>query len=338
MNSISETSQAVLLLTAPLLTGDSESGEAAPLSPSQYNKLERHLAELNLTPANLLGAEQQELLGELASLQPFERLQSLLARGFQMTQALEKWGARGIWVLSRTDAEYPARLLSNLKDHAPPLIYGCGDKALLEKGGLAVVGSRRADEETLAFTASVGQLAAESEVAIISGGAKGVDRAAMQGALGEGGTAAGVLADQLIRMSIASDCRDALMDGRLTFVSLVDPSAQFNVGNAMQRNKIIYALADAALVISSDLEKGGTWSGALEQVTRFHCCPVYVWIGPTPSAGNQELINRGALRWPEPEDSVAFMSILTGQQILETQPRNDDLPLFAGLGDREGQT
>jgi predicted Rossmann fold nucleotide-binding protein DprA/Smf involved in DNA uptake len=32
-------------------------------------------------------------------------------------------------------------------------------------------------------------------------------------------------------------------------------SAGFNVGNAMQRNKLIYALADASLMVSSDLNK-----------------------------------------------------------------------------------
>jgi predicted Rossmann fold nucleotide-binding protein DprA/Smf involved in DNA uptake len=31
-----------------------------------------------------------------------------------------------------------------------------------------------------------------------------------------------------------------------------------NVGQAMQRNKLIYAPSDAALVVSSDHEKGGT--------------------------------------------------------------------------------
>lgn len=338
MNSISETSQAVLLLTAPLITGNSESGETSPLSLSQYNKLERRLAEMGLTPTNLLGPERDNVLGELASLQPPERLESLLDRGFQMTQALEKWGARGIWVLSRTDDHYPARLRSKLSDHTPPLIYGCGEKTLLENGGLAVVGSRRADEESLALTTSVGHLAAESEITIISGGAKGVDRTAMQGALEQGGAAIGVLADQLIRLAIAPDCRDAIMDGRLTFISLVDPSAQFNVGNAMQRNKIIYALADAALVVSSDLEKGGTWNGALEQLNRFRCCPIYVRVGPTAPAGNLELINRGALSWPEPENSRAFKSVMAEPKPLESQPRNDDLPLFAGFEDQEPHT
>ncbi len=40
--------------------------------------------------------------------------------------------------------------------------------------------------------------------------------------------------------------------------------------------KLIYALADAALVVSSDYEKGGTWAGAVEQLEKLQFVPVYV--------------------------------------------------------------
>ena len=39
--------------------------------------------------------------------------------------------------------------------------------------------------------------------------------------------------------------------GRLVLVSSYDPSARFNVGHAMQRNKAIYALAEAALIVDA---------------------------------------------------------------------------------------
>ena len=62
--------------------------------------------------------------------------------------------------------------------------------------------------------------------------------------------------------------RNLLLDGQLVLISPYDPSAGFNVGNAMQRNKLIYALADTSLVVSSDLNKGGTWAGAVEQLDK----------------------------------------------------------------------
>ena len=63
--------------------------------------------------------------------------------------------------------------------------------------------------------------------------------------------------------------REALMDGRLVLACPYDPAARFQVGQAMQRNKLIYALSDAALVVNSDYGKGGTWTGATEQLDRY---------------------------------------------------------------------
>ena len=258
-----------------------------------------------------------------------QRLEGLLARGFQMSQAIDQWGARGIWVKSRVDPNYPQRLRSKLEDLAPAVIYGCGREERLGTRGLAIVGSRSADEEGLAFAEAVGRLAAKSGVAVVSGGARGVDRAAMKGALEAGGTVVGVLSDQLLRMAVAPDCRDPIREGRLILMSLVDPSAGFNVGNAMQRNKMIYALADAALVISADSGKGGTWSGAKEQMERFHSCAVYVRVHPNAPEGNKELQKHGALPWPQPETVEELKKVMDeAPPAAKPSSRNLRLPLF----------
>jgi predicted Rossmann fold nucleotide-binding protein DprA/Smf involved in DNA uptake len=330
MNPISENTRALLLLNAPLIVGTADGDSAPILTLSEFNKLTRRLKELAVEPVELLGPDRTELLKNLSPLMLPERLESLLDRGFQMSQALEKWSARGIWIMSRTDSDYPEKLKSKLKDHAPPLIYGCGDKSLLQSGGLAVVGSRDADEQSLDFTRSAGSLGAAAGITIISGGAKGVDRAAMQGSLEAGGAAVGVLSDQLLRMTVATDCREPIREGRLTLVSLVDPAARFNVGNAMQRNKIIYALADAGLIVSSDVNKGGTWAGAIEQLERFKNCTIYVRNDADAPEGNRRLQERGALPWPRPETADELKSALsTPSQNSDTSRAEPYLPLFA---------
>jgi predicted Rossmann fold nucleotide-binding protein DprA/Smf involved in DNA uptake len=53
--------------------------------------------------------------------------------------------------------------------------------------------------------------------------------------------------------------REVLLESRLVLISPYDPKSGFNVGHAMQRNKLIYALADAALVVNADEGTGGTW-------------------------------------------------------------------------------
>src|SRR3989454_1867141 len=330
MPPISECTRALLLLTAPLIVGTPDGASTPILSLSEFNKLARRLKDMAAKPVELLGPGRSELVQKLSSLVSPERLETLLDRGFQMTQTLEKWNARGIWITSRSDSDYPEQLKSKLKEHAPTLIYGCGDMSLLQNGGLAVVGSRNADEERLDFTQSVGRLAAQAGVTIISGGAKGVDRAAMQGSLEAGGAAVGGLGEQLLRMAVAPDCREPIREGRLALVSLVDPSARFNVGNAMQRNKIIYGLADAALVVSSDVNKGGTWAGAIEQLERFHGCAVYVRTNSGAPDGNRELQSRGALPWPQPETADELKQALkTPAPNSEAFTADSHLPLFA---------
>jgi predicted Rossmann fold nucleotide-binding protein DprA/Smf involved in DNA uptake len=64
----------------------------------------------------------------------------------------------------------------------------------LETGGLAVVGSRHVDDALINYTTAVGRLAARSGKTLVSGGAKGIDQAAMRGALEAGGKVIGVLA------------------------------------------------------------------------------------------------------------------------------------------------
>jgi predicted Rossmann fold nucleotide-binding protein DprA/Smf involved in DNA uptake len=330
MTLISENTRALLLLTAPLIVGTADGGSTPVLSLSEFNKLARRLKEMAVEPVELLGPARAELLQKLSQVISPERLESLLDRGFQMSQAIETWNARGIWITSRDDSDYPEQLKSKLKEHAPTVIYGCGDKSLLQNGGLAVVGSRDADEQSLDFTQSVGRLAAQAGVTIISGGAKGVDRAAMHGSLEAGGAAVGVLAEQLLRMAVAPDCREPIQEGRLALVSLVDPAARFNVGNAMQRNKIIYGLADAALVVSSDVNKGGTWAGAIEQLERFKSCAVYVRTNSGAPDGNRELQSRGALPWPQPETADELtQAIKTPAPSSEAFTTDSHLPLFA---------
>ncbi|MDR1274957.1 MAG: DNA-processing protein DprA [Candidatus Accumulibacter sp.] len=300
--------QAILLLTAPLIAGRSH---PAPdfLTPGEYKRLARHLREIQRQPADLVSPDAGELLRACRLVIDQTRLERLLGRGFLLSQVIERWQARAIWVLSRADDAYPRRLKARLRENAPALLYGCGDIGLLESGGLAVVGSRQVGEALIDYTMSVGKLAASAGRTLVSGGASGVDQAAMRGALEAGGSACGILADSLEKTTLTREYRNLLLDGRLTLISPYDPNAGFSAGNAMQRNKLIYALADASLVINSDVGKGGTWAGAVEQLDKFGFVPVYVRSTGEPSAGIDALRKKGALSWPNPNDADSFEAV-----------------------------
>lgn len=312
---LSPNTQAILLLTAPLLAGRQQKSSEQPLTFGEYKRLAARLRDLRLEPADLLGADASSVLTQCQDVLDGSRMQKLLERGFLLSQAVERWQTRAIWVVSRADFLYPARYKKTLKDNAPPVLYGCGDAALLDSGGLAVVGSRNVDDDLVAYTRNIGSLAAQAQATIISGGARGIDQASMRGSLDHGGRAVGILADRLERAALSRENREALLQKRLVLVSPYDPLAGFNVGNAMQRNKLIYALADAALVVNADLGKGGTWAGATEQIEKLKLVPVYVRSVGDGGNGLAGLKDKGALPWPEPLDAASFAALLS-----ETKP------------------
>jgi len=306
--SLSPNTQAILLLTAPLIAGRNEHSSDL-LTPGEYKRLAGFLRDKQRQPADLLALDAKDLFVECQHLIDSDRIKRLLNRGFLLSQAIERWQTRAIWVVSRADGEYPRRLKMRLKHDAPPILYGCGEMAILDTGGLAVVGSRHVDDVLLEYTEGIGQLTAKARRTLVSGGARGVDQAAMRGALESGGKVAGVLADSLERTALNREHRNFLMDGQLVLISPYDPLAGFNVGHAMQRNKLIYSLADAALVVSSDYEKGGTWGGAVEQLDKFRLVPIYVRSSGDMGKGLEALRQKGALPWPNPRDPDAFAAV-----------------------------
>ena len=65
------------------------------------------------------------------------------------------------------------------------------------------------------------------------------------------------------------------------------------VSAAMERNKFIYALSVGTAVMRSDLNKGGTWSGATEAL-KHGWSYVYAWDNEN-YPGNKKLIEMGAI-------------------------------------------
>jgi predicted Rossmann fold nucleotide-binding protein DprA/Smf involved in DNA uptake len=116
----------------------------------------------------------------------------------------------------------------------------------------------------------------------------------MDGSLEAGGVAIGVLADSLESTVRKPDVRQLLLDDRLLLLTPYAPTAGFSVGGAMGRNKLIYGLADFAVVVSSDFQTGGTWAGAVEAL-KAGWCPVIVREAEGAPKGNRELIKLGGL-------------------------------------------
>lgn len=307
---VSANTQAILLLTAHF--GKGQSGTHKPLTPKEYGRFAEWLRSRSLTPERLLTGDLIELLqGWHDKTVSVERISGLLDRGSALALSMEKWLRAGLWVMTRSDPDYPKRLKKHLRGDSPAVLFGCGNRSLLNGGGLAVVGSRKVQQPELDYSRKIGEMAASAGVSIVSGGAKGVDETAMRGALDTEGTAVGVLADSLLRASSSTKYRRALMDNNLVLVSPFNPEAGFNAGNAMQRNKYIYCLADSALAVHSG-KKGGTWSGAHEDLKKAWV-PLWVKVTSDPEAGNHELIEAGALEAPSNINEVDIEAFFTAK-------------------------
>ena len=115
----------------------------------------------------------------------------------------------------------------------------------------------------------------------------------MNAAVDAGGHVVGVVADSLLRTAHDSEVRHAVNDDQLCLCSPYKPTAGFSVANAMGRNKLIYAMSTATLVVECEEGSGGTWAGAVEAL-RGRTAPVIAWTGVGASSGNVALRHRGA--------------------------------------------
>ena len=293
---ISSDSQALLLLCTYL--GLSSEPEFPPLTLREWNPLVRKMQAAYLRPADLLDLSHQDLQTQLHL--PTEhaiRITHLLERGGALAIALERLGNLGIHPLTRADADYPEKYRQRLKDSAPAVLFYAGERALLGQPGIAVIGSRHLDETGQECARFVGNACGLSGLVLYSGGAKGVDTISMDAALEARGTAVGVLADSLERA--VRGPKEALSRGDLCLVTSYSPNAGFSVGAAMGRNRLIYTLADYAIVVASDAETGGTWAGATEAL-RNDWIPVFVLEHERMPEGNKLLLQKGALPFPQP--------------------------------------
>lgn len=97
----------------------------------------------------------------------------------------------------------------------------------------------------------------------------------------------GVLADSLEQA--LRRWSSALQRGDLCLLTPYGPNAGFSTGAAMGRNRLIYCLANYAIVVASDAETGGTWAGATEAL-KHGWVPVFVLTHDHMPAGNARLV------------------------------------------------
>ena len=286
---MNQDANAILTLCSHLCVGE----RVQPLEPREYSDLAQRLTQAGMSPGDLFQLSIEDC-GRLLQLEEaqLQRIFRLLDRSASPSFALGQYRNMGIETVTRADPGYPGMLKQKLGNSCPPIFYCAGDLQLLNRQYIGFVGARTVEQQDVDFTVqAVGKISARG-LGVVSGGAKGIDSVAGTEALLRGGYCLEYLSDSMMKKLQKTDTVRNVQDGRLLLLSVAKPEGSFHVGMAMMRNRYIYAQSQATVVVRSDLNKGGTWTGAEENMKN-HWCPCLCWSHPYP--GNQALIQKGAI-------------------------------------------
>src|SRR5438876_24768 len=252
---------------------------------------------------------------------------------------VEKLSHEHIHLLTVLDENYPRLLKLDLnRNQLPPVLCYAGDLQILERQTIGIIGSRNAGESSLAFTREIAQFLAEKGANVISGNARGVDRAAFEGATStDNGHTTVELPHGIHKLSGVQMLNfvPKIEAGNVLLMSQFHPDAPWVVSRAMERNKVVTGLAQVVIVAEADT-KGGTWegaNGALKQGRRLYVRQA----APSQSlGGNEALIERGGHPLPWPIENIADIlspllqeSAVLQHQQSELPARSEQLSLFA---------
>jgi predicted Rossmann fold nucleotide-binding protein DprA/Smf involved in DNA uptake len=279
-----DSARAALLLTNRLVPLD-----ATPMTAREFWQLVERI-----DPADLVHDDPAGIVERIGcDIDEATRLRALLDASTALSFEQERLHDGGVSLISALDDAFPSGLRERLGTACPPFLLVAGPIDWLSGPGLGVVGSRDAGDPALDAARRAAELAVERSWPVVSGLARGVDQVAMSGALDAGGVVVGVPAEGISRASRSAEIRRRVHAGELCIASPYAPDAPFRAGNAMGRNKIIYALSQVTFAVAADDGTGGTWAGAKEALDRRYA-PVAVWMGEGAKDGNRTLVRRGA--------------------------------------------
>jgi DNA processing protein len=169
--------------------------------------------------------------------------------------ALQTARDAGARVILLGDSGYPPALRD--LESPPPLLYVRGE-LVPRRLRAAVVGARNADEAGLELARSFGDAFARAGVEVVSGGARGIDTAAHEGALWGEGTSIAVLGCGIdVPYPVENrELFDRLASGGGAVISEFAPGTPPAPRNFPRRNRIVAALADAVVVVRAALRSG----------------------------------------------------------------------------------
>jgi DNA processing protein len=207
----------------------------------------------------------------------------------------ESMATKGIFAVCWGDAGYPSRL--GRLASSSPILFCWGNSQLLDNPGLGMCGSRKASDLGLKAAALCGEDAQDSGLAVVSGYAKGVDTETHLAAVGSGGKTVIVVPEGIDNFRIRKDFpRHLFRRDDVLVISQFAPEQPWTAGGAMTRNRLIYGLGLALVVIEAG-HKGGTLAAGEGALRAGRPVLVLDFNGSTPT-GNRILLEKGGIPIP----------------------------------------
>ena len=194
-----------------------------------------------------------------------ERMLALLDSEEQLSWYVKKGERVSCVPVARVNPMYPEILKKRLGWDCPGCLWAKGDLSLLTRPAVALVGSRDLRPENRRFAEEAGWQAAKQGFILISGNARGADKAAQDACLAAGGQVISVVADSL---------EGHMLQPNTLYLSEDGFDLPFSPRRALSRNRVIHALGMRTLVAQCSLGKGGTWDGTVKNL-RSGCSPVF---------------------------------------------------------------
>lgn len=176
---------------------------------------------------------------------------------------IEEWNTLAESFVAYFEPEYPQQLAAAF-DY--PFILFCAGELRPDLHSVAVVGSRSPSQEGQTFTRSLGAIAARNRVTVVSGLARGIDRAAHEAALEAGGRTVAVIGTSL---SVYYPPENEAMQRRIAREGLVIsqfwPGSRPTKRSFPMRNATMSAYSALTVIVEAS-EESGTRSQAAAAV------------------------------------------------------------------------
>jgi DNA processing protein len=199
------------------------------------------------------------------------------------------------------------------KKYAPKELYVRGQLSIpLPSPRAAVIGSRKASREGLKAASDIARTLARHDVIVVSGLAEGIDTAAHETAIEEGGHTIAVLGTPLDRVYPRKNLQlqEIIMRHDLII-------SQFPIGYPIQpknfvlRNRTMALISDASIIVEA-----GDASGSLHQgweALRLGR-PLFIW---------SPIIHDHSLKWPEEMITYGAMELTDPKEVLNVLPSRE---------------